>query len=139
VGLAVAGVWPFSGNPRSSGSYLHPTIWQLLLGDRITLGVVRLALFVIVLYVAASVPALAVAGRWMKGFGTSGVTADEAQDARKSLAELERKVRTLSSELDDATSQIDQLTAERNEARGVAVAIHKELKELEGAKTAAEK
>src|SRR6266540_1136438 len=54
--LASSHHWPFVAGLDAS-KYEHPTLWQLLLADRLTLGSVRLALFALGLYVIVSVPA----------------------------------------------------------------------------------
>jgi hypothetical protein len=64
---------------------------------------VRLALVLLALFAVLSVPALVLAGRWAKGFGTSGLTADDAVDANRTI--------------DGLKAQIETLTRERNEAR----------------------
>jgi hypothetical protein len=51
-------------------------------------GVRSLGLVIASAFVVASVPALIVGGRWLRGFGTSGLTADEAVDASASLSRL---------------------------------------------------
>src|SRR6266498_902179 len=77
VTLALMHKWPFVAGLDAS-TYDHPTLWQLLLADRFTLGLVRLALVALGLYVIISIPALAAASRWVKGFGKEGLTADDA-------------------------------------------------------------
>ena len=77
--------WPFATHPAPLRSYAHPSVWQFLLSDRVTLGFVQAVIAALVLYVAASVPALVAGGRWLRAFGTSGLTADDAQDAGKPL------------------------------------------------------
>jgi len=78
VALAISrSPWPFAA-PASGAD---ASLWNFLLSDRVTLGFVRLSLVLLSLFVIASVPALFAAGRWLKGFGSGGVTADEARDA----------------------------------------------------------
>jgi hypothetical protein len=113
--LAIAGVltlaalhhWPFTAALDAS-KYEHPTLWQLLLADRFTLGLVRLALVALGLYVIVSVPALAAASRWVKGFGKEGLTADDAA-VTVSVSQLQSEVRKL-------TTQLRRVTKERDEA-----------------------
>jgi len=54
------------------------------------------------LYLAVSVPALVVAGRWLKGFGKEGLTADDAEEATQTI--------------DGLRAQLDAVTKERDEA-----------------------
>lgn len=53
------------------------SLWNLILSDRWTLGFVRLAVLLLAVYAIASVVALITAGRWIKGFGTAGLSADD--------------------------------------------------------------
>ena len=68
------------------------------------LGVVMLAVFVI-----ASIPALITGGRWLKGFGTTGLTADDATDATEALDKAKQK-------LDSVTEELEAMKKERDEA-----------------------
>jgi hypothetical protein len=92
--------WPFDA--RLPGRDV--SVGQLVLSDRLTLGFVRLSLVLLSLFVIASVPALFAAGRWLRGFGTAGVTADDTL-----VPHLQR-------ELERLQEHIDHLTAERDEA-----------------------
>jgi hypothetical protein len=67
------------------------------------------------LFAVLSVPALVLAGRWAKGFGTSGLTADDAVDANRTI--------------DGFKAQVEILTRERNEARK---ALREAITEAEG-------
>lgn len=114
--LALAGYgqwWPFDESLRPAGSYDEPSIWQFLLSDSTTLGFVRLGIIALALFVIASVPALVVAGRWLKGLGAGGISADDAASARHSLEELQRQVRTLAAD-------IGRVRRERDRAREIA-------------------
>jgi hypothetical protein len=92
VALAVWSIWPFQEAPPSLGQ--EPSVWEVLLHDQWVLGFLRSGIVVVVVYVIVSVPALIVAGRWMKGLGTAGVTADDAEraDAHRTIELLLRKV-----------------------------------------------
>jgi hypothetical protein len=90
-------------------------------------GFIRLALVAIVLYLIASVPALAVAGRWVKGFGASGLATDDAQATDRSLKALQQQVTDLKRDLAEATVQIGLLTTERDLAQGLADRLHDAL------------
>ena len=109
--LAATDVWPF--NTRPPRLEPKPSLWQLLLSDRALLGFARLALVALTLFVIASVPALVVAGRWLKAFGTSGLSADEAAEASEAVETLQREVEGLNEKL-------DRVTRERNQARAIA-------------------
>lgn len=111
--------WPFTSGLDLT-QYPHPTLWQLLLADRFTLGLVRLAFIALGLYVVVSVPALVAASRWLKGFGKEGLTADDAETANKTIAELKKKLDVVTGKFEDATKQVAQLTIERDEAISVA-------------------
>ena len=122
VVLATQGDWPFSGKPHPVSDYAHPTIWQLLFSDRITLGLLRLSLVGLGFFVVVSIPALVVAGRWLKGFGTGGLTADDAQDAQKQIADMKKNLDDAKTQLDVAKSRVSTLTQERDQAIALAEA-----------------
>ncbi len=109
--------WPFTAHPRELKSYAHPSAWQLIFSDRATLGFVRLVVAGLAIYVAVSVPALAVADRWLRGFGTGGLTADDAEVVSKTIEEYREEVNTLKAGLQEATEQTDNLRHERDELR----------------------
>lgn len=112
--LAVdGGRWPFNEDPRSLAMIPDPSIWDFLFSDRVVVGFVRLGVILLAAYVVVSVPALVIAGRWLKALGTGGVSADEASETSERIEELERQ-------LDRATNTLDQVTTERDEARRLA-------------------
>lgn len=118
VGIDAAwGGWPFQSHPKPLGAYKDPTVWQLLLSDRLTVGFVRLAFIGLVLYIVVSVPALVVAGRWLKGFGTSGLTADDAHDAAKTISRLQTELDLTTRKLEAVNAQVAQLTEQRDALR----------------------
>lgn len=85
--LAVApGHWPFDQTPPAH----DPSLWPFLLGDRLTLGFVRLSVVLLSLFVIASVPALFAAGRWMRSLGAGGMSADDVDTSAVLLREIER-------------------------------------------------
>jgi hypothetical protein len=105
--FAITNVWPFDASPPKLPA--DPTIWQLMLSDDTTLGFVRLGLVLLTVFVVASVPALIIGGRWLKGFGTTGLTADDAADASQALDDAKAK-------LDDTAHQLEVVKQERDEA-----------------------
>lgn len=104
---------------RRSAKHKDPSLWQFLLSDRVTLGFLRAAIAGLVLYVAISIPALVAGGRWLRGFGTSGLTADDA----KVVTDLEAKVVDLTNKLNEATEQADRLKEERNTLRSLVTSV----------------
>ena len=108
--LALAGdVWPFGTSLPPLSQHKDPSFWQFILSDETTLGFVRLALVMLALFMIASIPALIVGGRWVKGFGTTGLTADDAATADQALEEAKTK-------LDQATQELDAVKQERDQA-----------------------
>jgi hypothetical protein len=105
--FAITNVWPFDASPPKLPA--DPTIWQLMLSDDTTLGFVRLGLVLLTVFVVARVPALIIGGRWLKGFGTTGLTADDAADASQALDDAKAK-------LDDTAHQLEVVKQERDEA-----------------------
>jgi hypothetical protein len=107
AGLAVAGAvvlalppthWPF----QAAAAGRDTSLWQLLLTDRVTLGFVRLSVVLVSLFVIASVAALFTAGRWLRGIGSAGVSADDRgmDEAVAEIARLNERVRQLTEERD---------------------------------------
>src|SRR6478735_8176314 len=54
--------------------------------------------------------------RWAKGFGTTGLTTDDAVEATKTLQELTRQTDELTAKLDGATAAAEQARGERDRA-----------------------
>jgi hypothetical protein len=113
--LALNRWWPFNTSPPGLPKD-KPTFWQFLLSDHLTLGFVRLGVVMLAVFVIASVPALVTGGRWLKGFGTTGLTADDALDADKALGDAKK-------ELDKATQELEAVKQERDDAIQFANAI----------------
>lgn len=108
--LATHNTWPFDTSLPALPA--KPSLWQFLLSDQVTLGFVRLAFIMLAVFVIASVPALVAGGRWLKGFGTGGVTADDAADADHLLDKAKQK-------LDDTTRELEAVKKEREHALGL--------------------
>ncbi len=105
--IAWEGKWVFAETLPVTRT--DPTFAQQVLSDRTTIGFVRFGLVLLALYVIASVPALVVGGRWLKGFSTSGVTADDAlSDSAVVIGDLKSKVKKLQSQRDAAKTLADQ-------------------------------
>jgi hypothetical protein len=96
AGMLVASTWPFDFRVRPLPD--RPSLAQFVLSDRLTVGFVRLALVLVALFVVVSIPALIVAGRWIKGFGRDGFSVDEA--AKRDLASADQHLARLSRERD---------------------------------------
>jgi hypothetical protein len=111
---AVFSLWPFDLElppPRE-----NPSVWEVLLHDRLVLGFLRLALTFVALYAIASIPALAIAGRWMKGFGSSGLSVDEVQTADTTIGDL--------------AGELEEAKRERDEALDIAISLDEENEDL---------
>lgn len=113
---AVKGHWPFDGRPAEAETFDGPSVWQYLLSDRYVLGLVQLALVALSLYIAISVPALAAAARWAKGFGTTGVTTDDAARATNTLEDYEHELEDAYAKLDTANETIGRMREQRDTA-----------------------
>jgi hypothetical protein len=121
---AIEAWWPFDADPQALKSYAKPSIWQLLLSDRLTLGFARSLILALALYVAGSVVALAIARRWLRAFGAGGVSTDDAEGANRTIEALKGENDDLTNDLLRATAQIDRLTQERDQARGLARSMY---------------
>ena len=99
--------WPFHRLHNHPNGRAPTSFTGAILNDRITLGYLRLGIVAFAAFVFVSVPALVVAGRWAKGIGTSGITVDEAEEAKESLKELQAEIDTIRGQLDRVTDQRD--------------------------------
>jgi hypothetical protein len=117
--------WPFREEPTSARSYKDPSSWQLVFSDRVMLGFVRLGIVALVIYLVVSVPALIVAGRWLRGFGTGGVSTDAAEEASKTLEQYEAGTDALTRQLDTANAELDKVRNQRNEAQAIVTRLVK--------------
>ena len=107
VWLAASDTWVFANAAPTLPD--KPTFWQLLMSEHTTLGFVRLALILTALYAIVSVPALVTGGRWLKGFGSSGFTADDAVQADDTIEELKSQVEKLTAQRDRLERQLKRL------------------------------
>lgn len=94
VGILIATLfltesWVFGAGRQPK---LRAPLWQALLSDRLTLGLVRMVAAVLALYVLGSVAVLVSRGRWMRAISTSGLEAETASDLETSVALLETEV-----------------------------------------------
>jgi hypothetical protein len=142
VGIALLGLaawrvwWPFNTHPNPANSYRKPSIWQLLLSDRLTLGFARALILALAVYVAGSVVALMIARRWLRAFGTGGVSADDAESANRTIEAFKGMNQELANEFARATAQIDRVTQERDQARELARSMYeRERRARERART----
>jgi hypothetical protein len=105
--FAVQHWWVFTGS--SVPLPAKPSLAQLVLSDWVTLGLVRLGLALLAVFIIASVPALIVQGRWLKGFSASGVTADDPIAAKDNAIDvLTAQIKVLQLERDKATALAQQ-------------------------------
>lgn len=121
--LAFRDLWVFrTAPPALPADPEKVSLWQFILSDRATLGFVRLAVIMVGVYALASIPALIVSGRWLKGFGASGVTADDAAAAQTTaaagsdLAAMEAKLDEAVREGKAASERATQALHERDRA-----------------------
>ncbi|MGH2788734.1 MAG: hypothetical protein ACRDJV_12670 [Actinomycetota bacterium] len=113
VGATIAGttllarykVWPFGTTPLDPGD--EPSIWEVMLLDRLMIGFLRIGVVAVSLYVIVSVPALVISRRWMKGLSTAGLTADDARTADTTIEELQDELRATQEELQDQVTRTD--------------------------------
>lgn len=130
--------WPFRSTPVGIEGASHPSVWQYLLGDRTTLGFVRLGLVFAALFVMASVVALTIKGRWMRGFG--GLSVDEKETSKERIEELEAQLRKAQDDFEqeqqlrfEAEDWADSLIDELDETRLELGAAREELEQTRGA------
>lgn len=109
--------WPFDASPKPVTAYEKPSIWQFLMSDRLTLGFARVLIAGLAIYVAGSVVALMIARRWLRTFGTAGLSTDEVETTSQAIRRLEGQNEDLEKKLAAAISQIDRVTRERDQTR----------------------
>jgi hypothetical protein len=114
--LAWREYWPFDAKTANVETFKDPSVWQYLLSDRYVLGVLQLGLVALALYIFVSVPALAIAARWAKAFGTSGVATDDAQQAKTTLGDYEKELADANQKLDAANETIGRMREQRDTA-----------------------
>lgn len=112
ISIAIGGWWFFASIPTSLRTDKKPSLAQLLLSDRTTLGFVRLGLLSLALFVVVSVAALAASGRWLKSFGKDALTADDAEAAADTVKDLRVEVNDLKNERDVLQQMLDHLLNE---------------------------
>jgi small-conductance mechanosensitive channel len=105
---------PMRAHPLEVPKGTSPSAWQLVFSNSATLGFVRLALILLALFVIASIPALFVAGRWFKGFGAGGLTADDAVAADEQIEKHKQQSRQISRRLAETMDKLAQVKAERD-------------------------
>lgn len=105
--LARSRVWPFGTPAPDLGE--QPSIFEVLLNDRVMIGIIRAAIVAVAGYVVLSVPALVVDRRWMKGLGSSGLAADEVRRGDRSIQELQETLADTQRQLDDQVRENDLL------------------------------
>lgn len=83
---------------------------ELLLGDRVLVGMLRLAIFAGAVYGIASIPALIVGGRWVKGLGTTGILVDDARaEADLAVEDSKLRVAALTARIERVARQVDEI------------------------------
>ncbi|MDP9069267.1 MAG: hypothetical protein M3N53_13105 [Actinomycetota bacterium] len=114
IALAVAGRWVFAPSDIQADA----SVWDVIIADRTTLGFLRLALLMLGLFTVVSIPALMVAGRWIKGFSASGLTADDAKDAELALKDLRDQHDRVKKQRDELLTLLDEVTSPPHEEAG---------------------
>ncbi len=97
--LAGTGHWPFNETTPKLGD--DPSLWRLLLSERLTLGFVRLALAAGSAFLLASIFVLAVNNRWIVKLSPTEVTTEQLDEANRTIREYEEQVKQLTIERDD--------------------------------------
>jgi hypothetical protein len=111
---------PFAPDPFTiSAKDPSPSIWQLLLSDRTTLGFARIGIGAVGLFVLASLAALAVTGRWINSM--FGARTDPAVQKKKTKAMV------------DSATTIENLTREVQRGADRIAALQALIDQYEGA------
>lgn len=96
--------WPFDARP----SKVPPTWWGLLLGDRLTVGFVRLAAVALCVWVTVSAIELIRERRWVKTM-PPGLTAEDVSSVDATVEDLKSQLREVTNQRDEAVAQRDEL------------------------------
>lgn len=107
--LALTRTWPFNHAPPKADR-TNPTVWQLLLDDRGTLGMVRLALAAGALFAVLSVLGLVAQNRWLRNF--LGLKVDDPG----TVSELKAQLDSVQDERDEARAERDEALDQRDAA-----------------------
>lgn len=107
-----AGSWPFDLEVKASD---RADVYQAILLDRVTVGLLRSAIAAVVIYILFSVPALVASGRWMRGLGASGLTTDDAQRTDEVIVDLQAQITSLQEENDALLEELSDLGNEESE------------------------
>ena len=118
--LALAKVWPFDHAPPKVDR-TNPTVWQLLLDDRVTLGLARLALAAGALFGILSVLGLVAQNRWLRNF--LGLKVDDPGTVSDLKAQLDR----MRDERDEARAERDEALDQRDAALDRVATLEAEL------------
>jgi hypothetical protein len=96
---------PFRINAKSNPS---PSIWQILLSERSTLGFARLGIGAVGLFILCSLAALGVSGRWINSL--FGARTDPGKEAKqKAMTSSVSEIRRLTKELKKRDDKINSL------------------------------
>ena len=105
--LAAGERWPFDGPAKPPA---EASVWETVLYHGAVLGFLRLGLVMVVLYAIVSVPALVVGGRWVKGFTTTGLAADDVESVNTAIKDVEEKNRRLVQDNRELLSLLEEAT-----------------------------
>ena len=115
--LALNRSGPFSWDPPAPTK--DAGFFEELLGERYTLGLVRIGLIMLALFIILSVPALIVAGRWLKGISKEGLTVDDAIAAEENIADLQRQLKEVTEERDTVAELATDLQVRLSAVAGI--------------------
>jgi len=131
---------PYTLNPKIDPS---PSIWQLLLSDRVTLGFGRIALAAIGLFVLASLAALSSTGRWINSlFGARTDPAKERKrtkaitDSTIEISRLKDDVQQRDKIIGSMQARLDQYEKARQEALAQLVIVRDNLAKVQASAAA---
>lgn len=108
--LAWRRAWPFNLDPPDAPPG-RPSVWHLLLEDRVTIGLARLAIASGCVFAVISVTGLVSEKRWIRKF--AGLSADDPE----TLEQLQGQLQTVTQERDEALCLRDEALAQRDDYR----------------------
>lgn len=103
--LAYSQTGPFNEAPPTLGQ--EPSLWRLLLSERLTLGFVRLALAAGAVFLLTSIFVLVANNRWIVKLSATEVSTEELDRARETIRKYEEQVEQLTRERDEYRSLVE--------------------------------
>jgi len=94
--------------PPHPPAFQDPSAWDVLVGSRLVVGLIRLLAIILALYVVLSVVALVRDKRWLVGFGGTRTEGLDRRKLQQQLREADSKLASLASEYEQVVRLLMQ-------------------------------